>query len=75
MTWSNVERDHAKPISSFDVSNNDQLKKTSDWINTQSLIKQVHHHKEIKYKVLVFGLQFIEACQFVKLNDQECLLN
>ena len=37
MNRSNI--DHVRPISSFDVSNNDELKEAFKWKNTQPLLK------------------------------------
>ena len=34
MTWDNIETDQVRPISSFDVSDDEQLKEAFDWRNT-----------------------------------------
>ena len=47
MNWSNIEIDHVKPICSFDVSNNDELKEAFCWKNTQSLLKKIINKKEL----------------------------
>ena len=39
MNWSNIEIDHVRPTCLFDVSHNDELKKTFGWKNTQPLLK------------------------------------
>ena len=37
MNWSNIEIDHVKPISSFDISDDEQLKEAFNWRNAQLL--------------------------------------
>ena len=70
MTWLNIETDHVKPISMFDVSDNEQLKEVWCWKNTQPLLKQDHQHKGAKYNFLDYRLQFIKTCQHSKLNEE-----
>ena len=41
---------HVRPISSFDVSNNDELRGAFNWKNTQPLMKQIHQQKDFKTK-------------------------
>ena len=59
MNWSNIGIGHAKPICSFDVSNNDELKEAFCWKNTQPLIKQYHQEKGTKFNFLDYQLQLI----------------
>ena len=73
MNWTNIELDHVKPFCMFDVSDNEQLKEAFSWKNTQPLLKRDHHQKGTKFKLLYCQLQFIEAYQFIKINDQEGL--
>ena len=40
MDFSNIHIDHVKPISSFDISNEDELLECFNWINTQPLLKK-----------------------------------
>ena len=70
MNWTNIELDHVKPICMFDVSNNEQLKETFSWRNTQPLLKHDHHQKGTKFNFLDYRLQFIKAYQFIKLNEE-----
>ena len=70
MTWDNIEIDHVRPISSFDISDEEQLKEAFNWKNTQPSIKEVHSHKGIKFNFLDYQLQFIKAYQFIKLNEE-----
>ena len=67
MNWTNIELDHVKPICTFQVSNDKQLKKTFSWKNTQPLLKHDHHQKGIKFDFLAYQLQFSKAYQFLKL--------
>ena len=70
MNWSNIEFDHVKPICLFDVSKDEELKEAFSWKNTQPLLKHYHKLKGTKFNFLVYQLQFIEACQFLKLNEE-----
>ena len=71
MNWNNIEIDHVKPICMFDISKENELKEAFCWKITQPLLKQDHQHKGTKYSFLDYQLQFIEAYQFLKLNEQE----
>ena len=70
MTWDNIEIDHVKPICMFDVSKDGELKEAFSRKNTQPLLKQDHQLKGIKFNFLEYQLQFIEAYQFLKLNEE-----
>ena len=71
MTWDNIGIDHVRPISFFDISDNEQLKEAFNWRNTQPLLKEIHRQKGIKFNVLDNQNQFIKAYQFLKLNNYE----
>ena len=58
MKWSNIEIDHLKLVSFFDVSKDEELRKTFNWKNTQLLSENVHQHKGIKLSFLHYRLQF-----------------
>ena len=73
MNWINIEIDHVKAISLFDISDDHQLKEAFIWRNTQPLLKKDHQQKGIKFIVLDYQLQFIKAYQFLKLNEEERL--
>ena len=49
MNWSNIEYDHVKRFSIFDVSKGGGLREAFIWTTPQSLLKQVHLHKGIKF--------------------------
>ena len=70
MNWSNVEIDHVKPISMFDVTKDIELREAFNWKNTQPLLKQDHRQKGIEFNFLDYQLQFIKAYQFIKLNEE-----
>ena len=48
MNWSNIQIDHIKPISSFDVSKEDELLEAFNWRNTQPLLKEDNLRKGTK---------------------------
>ena len=70
MIWENIEINHGKPISSFDVSKDEGMRKAFNWIITQPLIKQVHQHKGINFDFLAYRLQFIKSYKCLKLNEE-----
>ena len=70
MTRDNTETDHVRPISSFDKSDDEQFKEAFNWRNTQSLLKEIHQKKGIKYSFLDYRLQFIKSYQFLKINEE-----
>ena len=61
MNWTNIELDHVKPICTFDLSDDKQLKEAFNWKNTQPLLKHDHQQKGIKFNFLDYQLQFIRA--------------
>ena len=71
MNWSNIHIDHVAAISSFDVSNDEQLLEAFNWKNTQPLLKEDNLRKGSKFDFLDYRLQFIKAYEFLKLNDKE----
>ena len=56
MTWDNIEIDHVRPISSFHISDDEQLKEALNWRNTQPLSKESHQKKGLKNNILDFRL-------------------
>ena len=71
MNWTHIEIHHVKPICLFDVSKDDEVKEAFSWKNTQTLLKHDHQKKGTKFIFLDYQLQFIKACQFIRLNDEE----
>ena len=49
LTWENIHLDHARPLSSFDLSKSDQLKEASHYSNIQPLLKKDNLIKGDKY--------------------------
>ena len=49
MTWGNIELDHVKPLSSYNLSDPDQLKEASHFWNIQPLLKKDNSDKGDKY--------------------------
>ena len=70
MNWSNTELDHVKPIRSFDLSKDEELREAFNWKNTQPLLKNDHQQKVTKFNFLDYQQQFIKAYQFIKLNEE-----
>ena len=70
MTWDNIEIDHVRPISSFDISDDEQLKEAFNWRNTQPLLKEIHQKKGTKYNFLDYRLQFIKSYRLLNLNEE-----
>ena len=70
MNWTNIEIDHVRLICMFDVSQDEKLKESFSWKSTQPLLKQDHLQKRTKYNFLDYQLQFIKACHFIELNEE-----
>ena len=70
MNWNNIEVDNVEPISMFDVSKEEELKEAFCWINSQPLLKHDHQKKGNNFNFLDYQLQFINAYQFIKLNEK-----
>ena len=71
MNWGNIHLDHVKPISSFDILNDSELKKAFTWKNTQPLLKGDSLREGRIFILLDYILQFVKVSQFLKLNEQE----
>ena len=65
MSWSNIHIDHVRPISSFDLTDKQQLLKAFNWKNTQPLLAKDNLAKGSKYSDLDYQLQFIKANDFL----------
>ena len=70
MNWSNIEIDHAEPICMFNVSDDEELNFAFNWKNTQPLLEGVHSEQGVKFNFLDCQLNFVKACQFLKLNEE-----
>ena len=59
MNWSNIEIDHVKAICLFNVSDDEELKLAFNWKNTQSLLKEVHSQKGVKFNLSITNYKSI----------------
>ena len=58
MNWSKIEIHHVRPISSFDITNFEEMKEFFNSVNTQPLLKEVRSQKGTKFDFLDYRLQF-----------------
>ena len=70
MNWSNIHVDHVKPISLFDVSNEEEMLEAFNWKNTQPLLKRDNLIKGNKFNELDYRLQFIKTYDLIILNGE-----
>ena len=49
MTWGNFHLDHSRPLSSFNLTDSDQLKEATHFSNIQPLLKQDNRKKNARY--------------------------
>ena len=70
MNWSNIEIDRDKPISSFDVSNDEELLGAFKRINTQVSMKKIHQHLKTIFSFLKYRLQFNKDYQLISVNGE-----
>ena len=64
MNFNNIHIDHVKPISSFDISNDNELLEAFNWRNTQPLLKQDNLRKSNKFNEEDYNNQFVKAREF-----------
>ena len=64
MNLNNIHIDHVKPISSFDISNDNELLEAFNWRNTQPLLKQDNLRKSAKFNEKDYAKQFKKAREF-----------
>ena len=64
MNFNNIHIDHVKPISSFDISNDNELLEAFNWRNTQPLLKQDNLRKSAKFNEKDYAKQFKKAREF-----------
>ena len=70
MTWDNLEVDHVKPICTFNILDDEDLKLAFNWKNTQPLLIKVHSQEGVQFNFLDYQIQIIKAYQFSKLNEE-----
>lgn len=68
MTFNNVELDHVRTLTSFDLTNEEQLREASTWKNIQPLFKRDNLTKGAKFNEMDYQLQFIKAHEFLSQN-------
>ena len=68
--WNNIEIDHVKAICLIDLSKDEELREAFNCKNTQTLLKNDHRQKCIKFNFLGYHLQFIKAYQFLKIKEE-----
>ena len=68
--WNNLEIDLVKLICTFNTSKDVELKDALNWKNNQPLLKEIHSQKCTKFNFRDYQLQFINAYQFIKLNEE-----
>ena len=49
MSWDTIDLDHVQPLSSFDLTNIEQLKEAAHYTNIQPLLKSDNRSKGSKY--------------------------
>ena len=49
MTWESIDLDHVRPLSSFDLTDSEQLKEACHYTNIQPLLKSDNRKKGSKY--------------------------
>ena len=66
MNWNNIELDHVRPLSSFDLTDPEQLKEAAHFSNIQPLLKSDNRKKGSKYH------EHDLVVQNEKVYDYEC---
>ena len=61
MNWKNIDIDHTRPLSSFDICKDEELKEAFNWKNIQPVLKEVHSKSTIEFNLLDYRLEFIKA--------------
>ena len=58
MNWNNVHIGHGKPVSSFDVSKDDEMGEAFNWKDIQLLFEKVNLRKSRKFNFIDHRLKF-----------------
>ena len=69
MNWKNIDIDYVRPIASIDISNDEELKESSNFENTQPILLKVHQQKGAIFNLPDCHLQFIKAYQFLRIKN------
>ena len=65
--------DHCLPIASFNLLNENDMKKCFNWINLRPMYSNENNSKNVKIDYHLYLLQEVKAKYFMKSNDQEGL--
>ena len=65
--------DHCLPIASFNLLDENDMKKCFNWINFRPMYSNENNSKTDKIDYHLYLLQEVKSKQFLKLNDQEGL--
>ena len=63
--------DHCLPIASFNLLDENDMKKCFDWINLRPMYSNENNFKKAKIDQYLYLLQEVKAKYFTKLNGQE----
>ena len=76
--WENIEIDHVKSFSSFVISKNGELLEAYDWVNTESVKKEVHQQKVekvISYIIDCISSESIDSVSYKKKVENKIFIN
>ena len=63
--------DHCLPIASFNLLDENEMKKCFNWINLRPMYSNENNLKKAKIDYHLYLLQEVKAYHFHRLNDQE----
>ena len=66
--WQN---DHCLPIASFNLLDENYMKKCFNWVNLRPIYSTENNSKNVIFDCHLYLLQKVKAFQFIKLNAQE----
>ena len=69
MNWDNIELDHTKPVSSFDLSNHDEFLDCCNYTNFQPLLPKDNRFKASKWtdEDNIFWNENIKGKEYIQL--------
>ena len=65
-----LQIDHCIPIASFNLLDENDVKKCFDWINLRPMYSTKNKLKNVKIDYLLYLLQEVKAYQFMKINEE-----
>ena len=75
MNWGNIDLDHVRPLSSFDLTDPEQLKEASHYSNIQPLLKKENRRKGNRYNDHDLMVQIDRVNDYITfkyLNELSC---